>query len=129
MSYRYYSTQRPIAPGTIPMKSQTNITPFDDKKYCEDIKREAWGYVEYADPLTKEETEDYELTPGFLKEYFSVTTAVYDNGRITAAVTSSVFSERKPQNTSRSTSRKDIYVDWFDNIEEAKQFAEDAKNA
>lgn len=129
MSYRYYSTQRPIAPGTIPTKSQSTITPFDDKTYCEDIKREAWGYVEYIEPLTKEEAEQYELTPGFYKEYFCVTTSVYDDGRVIAAITASEFSERKPENTSMSTSRKDIYNDWFDDIDEAKRFVEEARNA
>lgn len=61
---RYYSTQRPISIGTFP--NPTNNRPvgfinFDSRKYCEEIGREAWGYLEYKNPLTKEEARKYEL--------------------------------------------------------------------
>lgn len=59
---RYYSTQRPIAPGTFPRQDgKETVTNFDDKTYCEEIGREAWGYIEYSEPLTAREAEAYEL--------------------------------------------------------------------
>lgn len=63
---RYYSTQRPLGPGTFPKKDGTEtVTNFDGGKiYCEEIDREAWGYVEYKEQLTPEEISSYELTPG-----------------------------------------------------------------
>lgn len=62
---RYYSTQRPVAPGAYPRQGGTeDITNFDGPTYCTEIGREAWGYIEYAEPLTKEQAEAYELTPG-----------------------------------------------------------------
>lgn len=62
---RYYSTQRPNAPGTFPRQGGTEtVTNFDSKIYCEEIGREAWGYVEYKEPITPEQARDYELTPG-----------------------------------------------------------------
>lgn len=67
---RYYSTQRPIGPGTYP-KPQDNaaleIHNYDSKTYCEEIYREAWGYIEYAQPIDPESAYDYELIPPISK--------------------------------------------------------------
>lgn len=61
---RYYCTQRPVMPGCFP-KPQGNkvlgIENFDERTYCKDIKREAWGYIEYEQPLTEKEAASYEL--------------------------------------------------------------------
>lgn len=66
MNYRYYSTQRPVGPGTFPQKDGREwiVNFFGGKIQCEEIDREAWGYIEYPSPLTDEEIRDYELTPG-----------------------------------------------------------------
>lgn len=63
MTTRYYSTQRPVGIGTFP-KSQTveRIENFERRTYCPEIGREAWGFIEYAEPLTEKEAADYELT-------------------------------------------------------------------
>lgn len=63
MMTRYYSTQRPIAPGTYPKaNSKPTITNFyEGKVYCEEIGREAWGFIEYSEPITEKEASDYEL--------------------------------------------------------------------
>ena len=38
---RYYSTQRPVGPGTFPRQDgKETITNFDGKTYCEEIGRE-----------------------------------------------------------------------------------------
>lgn len=66
MSYRYYSTQRPVAPGGYPKpqgKATCNIVNFQSRVYVPEIGRQAWGYIEYREPLTQGEAEGYELTP------------------------------------------------------------------
>ena len=41
---RYYSTQRPIVPGSYPSSYAAEIVVnFDQKTFCEEIGREAWG--------------------------------------------------------------------------------------
>ena len=61
---RYYSTQRPIGPGTFP-KPQGNavkeVFNFDSKTYCEEVGREAWGYIEYEQPIDPQAAADYFL--------------------------------------------------------------------
>ena len=61
---RYYSTQRPIGPGTIPQLKGNKVLEihnYDQKTYCEEVGREAWGYIEYEKPLTRYDCSSYEL--------------------------------------------------------------------
>lgn len=60
--YRYYSTQRPVMPGTFPGKP-TQIENFDERVPVCGGRMEAWGYLEYAKPLTEKQMSDYELKP------------------------------------------------------------------
>lgn len=61
--YRYYSTQRPISPGTYPNGENKPITieNFDERQPVENGQLQAWGYLEYAEPLSQKEMKDYEL--------------------------------------------------------------------
>lgn len=62
---KYYSTQRPVMPGTFPKPEGNkvlNIANFDDKTYCAEIGREAWGFIEYERPLDPKQEASYELT-------------------------------------------------------------------
>lgn len=64
LNMRYYSTRRPVAPGTFPKPSGNKILDihnYDGKTYCEDIGREAWGYIDYEQPLHPEQVIDCEL--------------------------------------------------------------------
>lgn len=63
MKYRYYSTQRPVSMGTYPNShDMVHFENFDKgREYVDDIKHEAWGYVEYNSPLTEQQINDYEL--------------------------------------------------------------------
>ncbi len=127
---RYYSTQRPVMPGGFPKKAAVEkIENFDTKTFCEEIGREAWGFIEYREPLTKEEADAYELTLGGMKIYWCVTTSVDNRGTVRAAITSFMEAVCKPESSFTSTSRKDIYNDWYDDHEEAKKFVEEADNA
>ena len=40
---KYYSTQRPVTPGSYPTAGAVSIENYPDKRYCEDIDREAWN--------------------------------------------------------------------------------------
>jgi hypothetical protein len=63
-AYRYYSLERPVMPGSYPKKSMaTNIYNYDNRTLIDDIGRLAWGYIEYSEPLTKQDCYDYELEP------------------------------------------------------------------
>ena len=127
---RYYSTQRPIFPGSFPRKAEVQrIENFDRKKFCEEIGREAWGMIEYKRELQRAEADAYELVPAGMKLYYCVTSSVNNRGRVVAAITDVIEAVCKPENRSVSTSRKDIYIDWFSDPEEAKKFVEDAKRA
>lgn len=63
---RYYSTQRPIMPGSFPIHPGNKVLEihnFDSKSYCGEIGREAWGYIVYEQPIHPEDAIDYELYP------------------------------------------------------------------
>jgi hypothetical protein len=64
-----------------------------------------------------------------MKTYYCVTSAIYDSGRIVVAITDSKEAETKPEDTRTAKNDRDIYEDWFDSIEEAKEFVEESKNA
>lgn len=64
-----------------------------------------------------------------MKKYYCVTSSFDDKGRVTAGLTNIIEAEEKPESTFRSTRRKDIYVDWFDDEQEAQDFIEQAKSA
>lgn len=61
--YRYYSTQRPISPGTYPNgeNKPVSIENFDERQSVENGQLQAWGYLEYVEPLSQKEMKDYEL--------------------------------------------------------------------
>lgn len=127
---RYYSTQRPVQPGSYPDRENVErIHNFDTKIFCGEIGREAWGYIDYREPLTKEQAEAYELTLGGMKTYWCVTTSVDNRGRVVANITNTVETVCKPENSSTSTSRRDIYNDWFETEEEAQAFVEEVRMA
>ena len=63
---RYYSTQRPVTPGSFPRPDGNKVLEihnYDSKTYCEEIGREVWGYIDYERPLPPELAATYELTP------------------------------------------------------------------
>lgn len=64
-----------------------------------------------------------------MKTWYCVTSSFDDKGRVTAGVTATQEAENKPESTFASTSRKDIYCDWFGSLKEARAFVEEAKHA
>lgn len=63
-TYRYYSLERPISIGTYPKKVNViNIVNYDNKQLSDEIGRLVWGYIEYSEPLTTQDCNEYELEP------------------------------------------------------------------
>lgn len=126
---RYYSTQRPVAPGSYPCKdSVVEIHNFDNRTFCEKIGTEAWGYIEYSCELPEKEAAEYELVPEGLKTFWAVTTSFYDDGRVTAYVADKKQAAAKPENTSKILPGRDVYTDWFASYKEAREFVNEAIN-
>ena len=64
-----------------------------------------------------------------MKTFYSVTTTVYDSGRVVVAVTDSVQAETIPENRCSEKSDRDIYTDWFESMDAAQAFVKEAKEA
>lgn len=66
-AYVYYSTQRPIGPGTHPGKP-VDFVNYERRMWVVDEKLEngevlTWGYLVYDAPLEDEQVDSYELVP------------------------------------------------------------------
>lgn len=60
--FRYYSTQRPVSPGTYPKNNNVvEIFNYDKKTNIEGTV--TWGYIDYKQPLSQELAISYELKP------------------------------------------------------------------
>ena len=57
MSYKYYSVLRPVGIGTCP-DNFSGFYNYQYRTYVDEIGREAWGWVEYAEPLDCPEKYD-----------------------------------------------------------------------
>lgn len=127
---KYYSTMRPVGPGTIPADiAVKEIRNFDDRQFCQEIDAEAWGWFETDERIPEEALAAYELDPEGTRTWYGVTSAFYDDGRIRAKITSTRRCLEKPENATCSLPRKDIYTDWFESREMAEKFVNEAKLA
>ena len=61
--------------------------------------------------------------------WYCVTSSFDNRGRVTAAITSAVVAEKKPENTFKSTHTRDIYNDWFASAEAAADYMKQIKEA
>ena len=64
-----------------------------------------------------------------MNTYYCVTSAWYYDGHGTAAITDIVDAETAPESGYKSTRRKDIYVDWYDNYGDALAAVDAVRNA
>lgn len=62
-----------------------------------------------------------------LKTYYCVTSRFYNDGRMSATISTNVKEYRIPEATYQSTATCDIYNDWFESYLEAKQFVQETK--
>lgn len=61
------------------------------------------------------------------KTYYCVTSAYYDNGRVTAAITMTQKAKSKPQDHSTIARDRDIYTEWYDNLSDAEKAVAEAR--
>lgn len=59
--YRYFCKMRPPAPGAVPKRGL--YAAVAEHIRIAGQERHMWGYVDYTQPLTDEETQEYELVP------------------------------------------------------------------
>ena len=64
-----------------------------------------------------------------MKAYYCVCTTVYDSGRLIVALVDSREAESIPESHCTEKLDRDIYQDWFETIEEAKEFVKQAREA
>ena len=127
---RYYSTHRPVGPGTYPGGYDiAELNNFDERTFCEEIGREAWGYIDVNGEFTEREAASYELVPAGMKPYWCVVRAVYDDGRVTSSIVDCKEFCEKPEPREKSLRCKVVYMEWFDSREEAEAFVEEARLA
>lgn len=64
--YKYYSTQRPIGPGTFPQPEGNpplEVINYDERLPVSGEVFRAWGELTYQEPLSKADADAYELRP------------------------------------------------------------------
>jgi hypothetical protein len=124
---RYYSTERPLTPGAYPEMSQKplNIVNFDDKCYCEEVGREAWGYIEYENPLASTVSQHYNLVQEGVFTWYSVTATYFEDGKLrTIGYSGTEESSEKPKehDVKIGKSGRRITVKWFRPYSEAEAY-------
>lgn len=126
---RYYSTQRPVTPGSYPKEGVVEIKNFEEKTLCKEIGREAWGYIEYDRELTEAEARDYELTPEGI-EYWGVTVASkkQGGGLKTRIENKPVRATEQPQDERWEDKAREYKRHWFSTLEEAQRASEVLEN-
>lgn len=89
---RYYSTHRPIGPGTIPNSPKpSEIHNFDSREYVDEIGGMAWGYADYKEPLDAKAADDYEL----VREKAKFKVHISTTARYTAELRASYIGEAR----------------------------------
>ena len=59
--YKYYSLLRPVSIGTVPNCTISEMVNFDQRKYVDEIQREAWGYFVTPEEISENELCEYNL--------------------------------------------------------------------
>lgn len=126
---RYYSTQRPIVPGSVPGDGLTEVHNFDDKTYCPAIEREAWGYAEYDHALTAADVERYELVQDGMRIWWSVIHTWPIDGKGLDTIRLGPVSEalERPQSRRKQVGHRYTEITWLDSREAAERLADDLR--
>lgn len=121
---------RPIGPGSYPKVENLTVEEihnFGERVLCQQIGRMAWGYIDYSGKLPETVAKRYELVPEGRKIWYCVVSSFFNDGSVVANIVDEVEADEKPENSSHSTSRKDVYLDWFDDYDEAISFVKEAR--
>lgn len=62
-----------------------------------------------------------------LKKFYCVTSAFHDSGQVVAAVTMTRQYAEKPDNHFTEGRDRDIYTEWYDNLEDANNAVREAR--
>lgn len=119
---RYYSKLRPVSLNTYP-KNENYIghRNFDDRKFCDDIQDYAWGYVEYSQPLSKEEIDGYDLIDGSQRKFYGVIFRVNNKtNKTTARRYKDVMAFVKPDDEENHGRISDTIITWYNTEAEAE---------
>lgn len=134
--FRYYSVLRPVASDSVPKAAEaTKIWNFDKKTFCQEINMEAYGYIEYSNPLSVRECaafdliEAFELVEAVMLTYWCVETKFFKDGHVDSIIASSREAFKKPENTHIDMDEYDLYKDWFDSLIEAEEYTNSARKA
>ena len=57
-----------------------------------------------------------------MKKFYVVCTSFFNDGRVVSNIVDTITSSEKPEQGFKSTRRCDIYVDYFESAEEAREF-------
>lgn len=124
---RYYSISRPVAPGTYPARAEVReIKNFDERTYCEEIGRTAWGYLDMVGSLLDSEAEAFELVKAGEREWWPVMVASKKRGGgLKAAVMNdAVRATQRPQDERFETRVREFKRRYFSSLTEAERVAE-----
>lgn len=61
--------------------------------------------------------------------WYCVSTACYDDGRVSANIVDAKEQYEKPESAFKSTRRADIYTDWFQTFFAAQEYMEEVRRA
>lgn len=124
---RYYSTQRPIVPGSVPGDGLTEVHSFEFCQYVPEIDREAYGWAEYDRRLLNYEIDSYELTPAGMRIWWSVITSEKD-GKTTARLGPVSEAVEQPTRLSKSSGGRVTTMTWLTSREAAERLVDDLRN-
>lgn len=62
-------------------------------------------------------------------KFYEVTTCFFDDGKVTAAITRTIETGQKPDDSRSSNDKCDVYKDWFETEKAANQFIKDTEEA
>lgn len=124
---RYYSTQRPIVPGSVPGAGLTEVYNFNSKTFVPEIDREAYGWAEYDHALTAAQVEQYELVPAGMRIWWSVIHTHYNNGKVTAHLGPVTEALEQPEKRFSASEDKMVLITWLNSREAAERLADDLR--
>ncbi len=128
---KYYSLQRPVDIGTVPRSAKIiEVHNFDERKYCKEVERLAWGWVKVKGELSKEDCQHYDLAPsGEIPWIGVIWTESPVKGIVVHGHHCTTIADRseKPESTQMLRREKVTHLDYFENREAIDRFFEQKK--
>lgn len=61
-------------------------------------------------------------------KWYEVVSSFYDDGRVTANIVNVIESENEPNSDYKSNKKCDVYIDYYSDLEEAKETVRNARS-